>query len=120
DQAPSKGRQRLWVESEIYDPEEISTGYYLTNIAEGLAEDYEVKATCGQPNYASRRIRAAKREIRNKVEIFRVTSTTLDKNVIPFRLLNMLTLSFSMLLLAFRRFTANDRVLVITSPPSLP
>jgi len=119
-QPAPKEKPRLWVVSEIYYPEEISTGYYLTNIAEGLAGNYDVKAICGQPNYASRGIRAAKREIRNNVEIFRVTSTTLDKNVIPFRLLNMLTLSFSMLIFALRRFTANDRVLVVTAPPSLP
>jgi glycosyltransferase involved in cell wall biosynthesis len=113
-------KQRLWVVSEIYYPEEISTGYYLTSIAEGLAQNYDVKVICGQPNYASRGTRAAKHEIRNGVEIFRIASTTLDKNVIPFRVLNMFTLSVSMLWLSLRRFKRNDRILVVTAPPSLP
>jgi glycosyltransferase involved in cell wall biosynthesis len=113
-------RPRLWVVSEIYYPEEISTGYYLTSIAEGLAQNYRVKVICGQPNYASRGTRAAKHEWRHGVEIFRIASTTLDKNVIPFRLLNMLTLSLSMLWLSIRTFRKNDRVLVVTAPPSLP
>ena len=120
DATPGPERPRLWVVSEIYYPEEISTGYYLTSIAEGLALNYEVKVLCGQPNYASRGTRAPHHETRNNVEIFRVRSTTLDKNVIPKRLLNMLTLSLSMLMFSLRRFRKNDRVLVVTAPPSLP
>ncbi|MGH9947138.1 MAG: glycosyltransferase family 4 protein, partial [Pyrinomonadaceae bacterium] len=46
--------------------------------------------------------------------------TTFDKNVIPFWLINMLTLSTAMLFLAFRRFKRGDKVLVVTAPPSLP
>ncbi len=117
---PLQPKKRLWVVTEIYYPEEISTGYYLTSIAEGLACEFEVKVVCGQPNYASRGVRAPKEETRNGVEVFRVASTTLDKNVIFYRLLNMLTLSVSMLLFALRRFRKNDRVLVVTAPPSLP
>jgi glycosyltransferase involved in cell wall biosynthesis len=113
-------KSRLWVVSEIYYPEEISTGYYLTSIAEGLAHSYDVKVICGQPNYASRGTRAAGHEVRNCVDIYRIASTTLDKNVIPYRLLNMLTLSLSMLFFSLRKFKSNDRVLVVTAPPSLP
>ncbi len=113
-------RPRLWVVTELYYPEETSTGYYMTRIAEGLAEDADVKALCGQPNYSSRGTRAAKREIRNGVEIFRVAGTTLDKNVILFRLINMITLSISTFARAVVSFRARDSVLVVTTPPSLP
>jgi glycosyltransferase involved in cell wall biosynthesis len=116
----ASAKPRLWVVSEIYYPEVISTGYYLTSIAEGLALNYDVNVLCGQPNYASRGTRAPGKEMRNGVEIFRVRSTTLDKNVIPFRLLNMLTLSLSMFVFSLRRFRNDDRVLVVTAPPSLP
>ena len=54
------------------------------------------------------------------MEIFRVSSTTLDKNIIPYRMLNMLTLSISMFVFALLHFNRNDRVLVVTAPPSLP
>ena len=85
-------KPRLWVVSELYYPEETSTGYYMTRIAEGLADDFDVKALCGQPNYSARGTRAARHEFHNGVEIFRAAGTTLDKNVIIFRLLNMITL----------------------------
>jgi colanic acid biosynthesis glycosyl transferase WcaI len=112
--------QTLWVVTELYYPEETSTGYYLTRIAEGLTGDFRVKVLCGQPNYSARGTRAPKRETHRGVEIFRAAGTTLDKNVIFFRLLNMLSLSFSIFLKAFVNFRKGDRVIVVTTPPTLP
>ena len=113
-------KRRLWVVTELYYPEMTSTGYYLTQLAEGLADDFDVKVICGQPNYSARGVRAPKREVHNDVEIFRAFGTTLDKNVILFRIINMLTLSISVLIKALARFKKGDRVLVVTTPPSMP
>lgn len=115
-----ENKKKLWVVTELYYPEETSTGYYLTQIAEGLAEDYDVKVLCGQPNYSARGVRASKREIHKQVEIFRSFGTTLDKNIIFFRLINMLTLSLSIFLNALFYLDKGDSVLVVTTPPSLP
>lgn len=111
---------RLWVVTEVYYPEKISTGYYLTSIAEGLAPHREVKVLCGQPNYAARGTKAPKHEFRNGVEIIRAGSTTLDKNVILYRVINMITLGASMFFKSLRHFGKGDQVLVVTAPPSLP
>jgi colanic acid biosynthesis glycosyl transferase WcaI len=112
--------QTLWVVTELYYPEMTSTGYYLTAIAEGLTDTFDVKALCGQPNYSARGVRATSHEVHNNVEIFRCFGTTLDKNIIPFRLLNMLTLSLSIFFKALFNFQRGDKVLVVTTPPSLP
>lgn len=116
----SSEKKTLWVVTELYYPEETSTGYYLTRTAEGLADDFEVKVLCGQPNYSARGQRAPKHEHHKNVEIFRAYGTTLDKNVIFFRLINMLTLSFSIFWKALRKFKKGEQVLVVTTPPSLP
>lgn len=113
-------KPRLWIVCEVYYPEMISTGYYLTAIAEGLADEFDVKVICGQPNYAGRGTVAPRHETRNGVEIFRVWSTTLDKNRIPNRVVNMLTIGASTFLRELRGFRAGDRVLVVTAPPNLP
>ena len=115
-----RGGQTLWVVSELYYPEMTSTGYYLTKIAEGLTDSFNVKVLCGQPNYSARGTRAANREDHNGVEIFRAYGTTLDKNRIPFRIINMLTLSLSIFFKAVFGFQKNDDILVVTTPPSLP
>jgi len=114
-------KERLWIVTELYYPELTSTGYYLTKIAEGLADIIDVKVICAQPNYLYKGITAPMNEVRNGVEIFRVYSTRLNKNIIPFKLINMTTLSFSVFFKSiFRGFTAGDRVLVVTTPPALP
>lgn len=114
------GKPVLWVVSELYYPELTSTGYYLTKIAEGLTDKFTVKVLCGQPNYSARGTKAPSRESRNGVEIFRVAGTTLNKNVILFRIINMLTLSFSTWFRAIRSFGPGDQVLVVTNPPLMP
>jgi len=115
-----KQKKRLWIVSELYYPEETSTGYYLTKIAEGLAAGFDVKVLCGQPNYSNRGNYAPRKEIHKDVEIFRAWGTTFDKNVIFLRIINMLTLSWSIFFKALIGFQKNDRILVVTTPPLLP
>ncbi len=117
---PELAKQRLWVVTELYYPEETSTGYYMTRIAEGLADSFEVSGICGQPNYSRRGTRAPKRELHNGVEIYRVAGSTLNKNIIVFRVINMLTLGVSTFFRALFSFRPADKVLVVTTPPSLP
>ncbi len=112
--------KRLWVVSELYYPEETSTGYYLTKIAEGLAGDFEVKVLCGQPNYFKRGVKAPWRETHKGVDIRRCAGTTLNKDVIAFRVVNMITLGLSAFFKALVNFRKNDIVLVVTTPPSMP
>ena len=116
----SQTKPRLWVVSEVYYPELTSTGYYLTAIAEGLADSFDVKALCGQPNYSSRGVKAPKRELHNGVEIYRASGTRLNKNNIVLKLVNMLTLSLSMLFHSVSKFHRGDRILVVTTPPTMP
>jgi colanic acid biosynthesis glycosyl transferase WcaI len=115
-----KSKKKLWVITELYYPENNQTGYYLTRIAEGLAEDFDVSVICGQPNYAARGIRAPKREVHKNVDIHRVWGTTLDKDILVFRLINMLTLGSAMFLKSLFRIAKGEEVLVVSAPPSLP
>lgn len=112
--------QRIWLVSELYYPEETSTGYNVTRIAEGLADRFDVHVLCGQPTYSKRGIRAPRKEFHNAVAIRRCAGTTLDKDVIAGRLLNIITLSFSIFIRALIHFKRDDKVMVVTTPPSLP
>ena len=113
-------KKTLWIITELYYPENNQTGYYLTHIAEGLTENFDVKIICSQPSYAQRGVIAPKHEIHNNVEIFRVWNTTLDKNVILFRLINMLTNGWSVFANAILKIKRSDEVLTVSVPPSLP
>lgn len=120
DASQKTDRQRLWLFTELYYPEDTSTGYYMTGIGEGLATDFEVNVICGQPNYSKRGAKAPKAETHEQVRIFRVSGTRLDKNVIVFKLVNMLTLGVSTFFAALRRLRPRDKVLVVTTPALLP
>ncbi len=116
----TENKKRLWFVTELYYPENNQTGYYLTGIAEGIADEFDVKIICGQPNYAARGTRAAKREAHKNVEIYRVWGTTLDKNILIPRLVNMLTLGVSMFFKTLSKVKAEDEIIVVSAPPSLP
>ena len=112
--------KRIWIVSELYYPEQNATGRIMTAIAEAMTEFYEVGAICAQPTYDARGTKAPSQETRNGVKITRIWGTTLDKNVLPFRLVNAVTTSLSMYLTALRLFCRGDAVLVVTNPPTMP
>lgn len=112
--------RRVWVISELYYPEETSTGHFLTQIAEGLARYHPVSVLCSQPTYSARGVRAQARETRNGVDIRRCGGATLNKDRLPFRMINLATISLSVFCSAVLRIRRDDAVLVVTNPPLLP
>jgi colanic acid biosynthesis glycosyl transferase WcaI len=110
----------LWIVSEVYYPEETSTGHYLTMIAEGLAKERPVSVICGRPNYSKRGIESPRREIRNDVTIRRCRSLSLDKNRTTYRVLNLISVSLAVFAVMVRHVRCGDLVLVGTNPPTLP
>lgn len=114
------GKNRVWVVSELYYPEETGTGHFMTKIAEGLAKEFSVKVLCGQPSYSNRGIHAPSREQYNGVDIIRCFSTTLNKDILIQRIVNLITISMSIFVRGLRSFRKGDIVLVVTNPPLLP
>lgn len=110
----------VWVVTELYYPEDTSTGHLLTKIAEGLARRFPVRVLCSQPTYAMRGTFAAARETRDGVVIERCPSTTLDKNYMPFRAVNAATISLSLFAHMVAKARSGDVVLAVTNPPFLP
>lgn len=106
--------------SELYWPEETSTGHIITGLAEGIAIDRNVAVIAAQPTYSQRGIRAAAREVRNNVEVFRVRSTLLAKDSMTGRLVNHLSVSLSILGRTIRVGRRARIVVSVTNPPMLP
>jgi colanic acid biosynthesis glycosyl transferase WcaI len=113
-------RRRVFVVSELYFPEETSTGYFLTRIAEGLSDTFDVHAIVGQPTYSARGTRAPVDETLNGVHVRRCIGTTLDKDVVAFKAINAVTLGLSMAIRLLRTLRTGDVVLVVTTPPLVP
>lgn len=113
-------RPRLWVVSELYYPEQTSTGYFLTGIAEGLADSFDVHAVCGQPTYSSAGTVAPRRGQRHGVSIFRMRGTRFPKDRLVLRLFNVVTLTLATFFFLLRHVRSGDRILAVTNPPTMP
>ncbi len=113
-------RARLWIVSELYYPEQTSTGYFVTRIAEGLASDMPIEVVSAQPTYSEHGMRAPRRETRHGVLIHRVRSTHFGKDRLVLRALNIATITISVGWFALTRFRWGDRLMVVTNPPTLP
>src|SRR4051812_33791098 len=109
---------RVWIVSELYYPEETSTGYLLTRIAEGLAAHRPVSVLCAQPTYSARGTRAPAVEDRHGVAIRRCRGTTLNKDILPFRFVTLITISVAIFVSLLLRVSRGDCVIVVTNPPA--
>ena len=112
--------QRIWLVSELYFPEQISTAYFLTKIAESLAETYNIKVISGPATNFFRAETCPKHELINKVEIFRCRGTNFDKDLFWGRLVNLVTRSATILWMSLLLCQRGDTILVVTNPPLLP
>lgn len=111
---------RIWFLSEVYYPEERSTGYLLTKIAERLAKTRDVGVITGPPTKEEEVVDAPRRTVRKGVDIVRGPGTDFRKENLFGRAVNWATRTLPMALQALQRVEADDTVVVVTNPPVLP
>lgn len=109
---------RYWIVSELFYPEEVSTGYVMTKIAEKLSEKVDVGVICGPSNYQSE-VFKAKYQLSKKIIVKRAKVPRLDKNRLPLRMLGFLFLSFGIGFKILFNVRISDRVILVTNPPTL-
>lgn len=113
--------KKIWLFSEVYSPDESGGAHFLTKLAEGLRQSYNpVNVLCGYPHYNSKNAIVPKREILNGVNVHRCQSTRFNKNIIVYRIFNLLTISVSIFLKALLVIRKQDILIVVTTPPLLP
>jgi colanic acid biosynthesis glycosyl transferase WcaI len=113
-------KPQLWFVSELYYPEETSTGGFLTGIAEGVSGEIPTGVICSQPTYSRRGVSAPRREVRNGVTIRRFRGTRFDPTRLPGRLVNAATITLAAFVDVWRTVRRGDVVVVVTNPPTLP
>ena len=113
-------RRRVWTFSELYYPEETSTGHFMTKITEALSYHFETFSICSQPSYGLNGVKVQRTEVYNGVNIFRVSSTTFNKDKFFLKFINILTFGISTLIVGINYVRRNDTIFVVTNPPFLP
>lgn len=111
---------KTWMLSELFYPDETSTGYFMTKIAERLGTNNEggIEVICGPEKYSSEDY-GARDKLTDTVNIHRVGIPELDKNSLFQRTLRMMILSCKMAFKLLRKSHTTDKVFIVTNPAPL-
>lgn len=109
---------RRWLVSELFYPDEVSTGFVMTKIAEQLAAERKINVICGPAGYEKNTLNIAG-GISPNVIIHRVKVPALNKNKLLSRIFRMLLLTMKMGWKIATKVKKGDQVILVTNPASL-
>lgn len=107
-----------WIISQVFYPDETSTGYVMTKIAETLSENQTVNVICGNADYQSKSLNASS-ALNGNVNIMRVDTPALDKNRLRNRVLVFVLFTWAVFFRILFKIKKGDTVVVVTNPPTL-
>lgn len=103
--------------SEFFYPKQSATAHYMTGIARGLAEKYDVKVICTINTQDDKHLSP---NSMNNINIIRKSVPLMDKSNIFFRILRAIYASIKIIITAYRNIDSDTIVLVVTNPPIIP
>lgn len=106
-------KERIWIVSEMFYPDETSTAYIMTNIANSLAADLDVHVLCGPSGYDDLKTNYKGNP---NFTIHRINAFNFNKNYVFQRLIRLLLISLGMLLHGLFKVKGNDKLLLVTNP----
>ncbi len=107
-------RTKVWIVSELFYPDQASTGYIMTNIAEALAQDHEVHVICGPAGYD--KLNDGNATLDFHFKIHRIGTLNLNKNHLITRIVRLFILSLGMFFRGLIWVGKNDTVFIVTNP----
>lgn len=110
--------QKLWIATELFYPEETSTSYILTKIANKLTDKYSVEVVCGDPVY-DKNVKSESFVLNPSVSVHRVKGFKVNKNSLISRTFRFFFLSFAIFFYLFKKVKKGDRVFLVTNPAPL-
>lgn len=110
--------QKLWIATELFYPEETSTSYILTKIANQLTQKYSVKVVCGDPVY-DQNAKSESFVLNPAVSVHRIKGFKGDKNSLISRTFRFFFLSFALFFYLFKKVKKGDKVFIVTNPAPL-
>ncbi|MES2417287.1 MAG: glycosyltransferase family 4 protein [Bacteroidota bacterium] len=109
--------RKIWVVSELFYPDQVSTGYIITAIAEELAKQTPVQVICGPIGYTE--IVEEQKTLPLNIYLNRVKVGNWNKNNLVWRTIRQVLLSVKMGYKLMRKAKSGDTVMVVTNPAPL-
>lgn len=114
--------KKLWIVTELFYPEETSTAFILTKIANALSDKFDVNVICGPESYCRAALEdnpSTKLPLDGRIKIHRVSNCNLNKDKIFTRLLRFLIIGFKLSFSLWKNAKKQDRVFIVTNPAPL-
>ena len=108
-------KQKLWILTELFYPDEGATAFIMTNIARKMAEKYDVHVVCGPVTS----IRSKAVDVDMSFVIHRTKLFNMNKDKLSHRTLRFIFISLIMTLKLYRKSNKDDKVLIVTNPAPL-
>jgi len=114
-------KEKLWIVTELFYPEETSTSYILTEIANKLAEKYQVNVICGPEIYdVSKKTKGLTHiSLSKDVIVKHFSIANLNKNNLFLRFIRLILMSLRLSFSLFYYAKRDEKVLLVTNPPLL-
>lgn len=111
-------KDTLWIISELFPPEETSTGYIMGEIANAMTQKYEVKVICGPEVYDEKKkgLSNNAQSIDESIELIRVSAVKENKNSKLSRIKKFVLMSWQIYRVAKKQIKNGDRVLMVSNP----
>lgn len=105
----------VWIFSEIFFPDETSTGYLFTELALGLSDTFDVKVVT-ETDLHSFGVNSGEKRILSHIEIIRLKNLKLNKNKVLQRIVKFAFLSIQFTIGFLVKVKRGDKVVLVTNP----
>lgn len=112
-------KKTLWIVTELFYPDQTSTSYILSKIADKMVEKYDVKVITTSSLYQKGTESVPFYSIDKNIDIIRIDSRNLDKNNLVQRLFRMVGLTKLLFTELKKRIKDGDKLLITTNPAPL-
>ncbi|WP_077154569.1 glycosyltransferase family 4 protein [Bacteroides bouchesdurhonensis] len=111
-------KQRLWLVSELFPPEETSTGYIMGEIANAMTKKYDVTVVCGPAVYDKNKKQVANNKfiLDDGIKLIRVEGIEEDKNCKLSRIKKFVLMSYRLYKVLNSSVRKEDKVLMVSNP----
>jgi glycosyltransferase involved in cell wall biosynthesis len=114
------GMRKLWIVTELFYPDETSTSYILSKIANRLTDKYDVNVITGSALYQKNKaVDSTDFQLDNRINLIRVDIRETDKNNLLKRTLKLISSSVNLTFTLWRNAARTDKVLIVTNPAPL-
>jgi glycosyltransferase involved in cell wall biosynthesis len=110
-------KETYWIASQLFYPNETSTAFVMTKIAEYILDIGTVNVICGASSYQSDALNNAT-GIDDRIIIHRI-NTYVNKNNYFLRLFGSIILSFKISWKILKYVKKDDKLILVTNPPML-